>query len=204
MGRNRLTPPPRQIQSERLTRPAGIGRLSNRVPSSLTPPLSAPLRWPSQYGVRRTNRGSEHHEPRTRPGRALPGHSRPRQPRRSTSSRSCRPGPDPSLERDPVRSTAACHDHQRRPASPLVLHLSVVPRTGSHWTLGFSTTPYPFSPEFVGVSSPRGSGNYTIHNRANGHALTQVATPAEAIAIAIDRIPAALLQTSSEVPTQDS
>ncbi|MEV0352211.1 DUF6193 family natural product biosynthesis protein [Nonomuraea sp. NPDC050680] len=74
----------------------------------------------------------------------------------------------------------------------------------SHWTLGFSTTPYPFSPEFVGVSSPRGSGPYTINNRANGHALTQVATPAEAIAIAVARIPADLLEMPSETSAEDS
>lgn len=74
----------------------------------------------------------------------------------------------------------------------------------SHWTLGFSTTPYPFSPEFVGVSSPRGSGGYTIRDRANGFALTQVATLAEAIAIALERIPADLPPTPSDAPAQDS
>ncbi|MFG2004839.1 DUF6193 family natural product biosynthesis protein [Spirillospora sp. NPDC048911] len=74
----------------------------------------------------------------------------------------------------------------------------------SHWTLGFSTTPYPFSPEFVGVSSPSGEGGYTIRDRANGIALTQVTTHTEAIAVAVDRISAGLLQQPPEVPAQDS
>jgi hypothetical protein len=64
----------------------------------------------------------------------------------------------------------------------------------SHWALGFSNTPdYPFSPPFVSIDSPRGTGDYTIREWWNGPALTHVATPAEAIAIAVARIPADLL-----------
>ncbi|RBQ15799.1 hypothetical protein DP939_32800 [Spongiactinospora rosea] len=75
----------------------------------------------------------------------------------------------------------------------------------SHWALSFSTTPdYPFSPPFVSIDPPRGTGDYTIREWWNGPALNYVTTPAEAIAIAVDRIPAALLETPSEVPAQDS
>ncbi|MET9692960.1 DUF6193 family natural product biosynthesis protein [Streptomyces sp. NPDC006514] len=78
------------------------------------------------------------------------------------------------------------------------------PYTG-HWALGFSHTPDgPFSPSFVSIDSPLGTGDYTIREWWNGPALHQVATAAEAIAIAVDRIPADLLQTSSENPVQDS
>jgi hypothetical protein len=75
----------------------------------------------------------------------------------------------------------------------------------SHWALSFSNTPdYPFSPPFVSIDSPRGSGDYTIREWWNGPALHHVTTAAEAIAIAVGRIPADLLQTSSENPAQDS
>nr|WTA23885.1 DUF6193 family natural product biosynthesis protein [Streptomyces sp. NBC_00853] len=78
------------------------------------------------------------------------------------------------------------------------------PFTG-HWTLGFSSTPdCAFSPSFVSIDSPRGTGDYTIREWWNGPALHHVTTAAEAIAIAVDRIPADLLQTSSENPAQDS
>lgn len=75
----------------------------------------------------------------------------------------------------------------------------------SHWALSFSSAPdYPFSPPFVSIDSPRGTGDYTIREWSNGPALNYVTTPAEAIAIAVDRIPADLLETPSEVPAQDS
>ncbi|MFE3761032.1 DUF6193 family natural product biosynthesis protein [Streptomyces sp. NPDC059104] len=75
----------------------------------------------------------------------------------------------------------------------------------SHWALSFSHTPdYPFSPSFVSIDSPRGTGEYTIREWSNGSALHHVTTAAEAIAIAVGRIPADLLQTSSENPAQDS
>lgn len=75
----------------------------------------------------------------------------------------------------------------------------------SHWALSFSDTPdYPFSPSFVSIASPRGTGDYTIREWWNGPALHHVTTAAEAIAIAVGRIPADLLQTSSENPAQDS
>ncbi|KAB2388655.1 DUF6193 family natural product biosynthesis protein [Actinomadura montaniterrae] len=64
----------------------------------------------------------------------------------------------------------------------------------SHWALGFSTTPDDlFSPPFVSIDSPWGTGDYTIREWWNGPALHHVATPAEAIAIAVNRIPADLL-----------
>lgn len=75
----------------------------------------------------------------------------------------------------------------------------------SHWALSFSDTPNsPFSPSFVSINSPRGTGDYAIRERWNGAALHHVTTAAEAIAIAVGRIPADLLQTSSESPAQDS
>ncbi|MDF2706818.1 MAG: hypothetical protein K0R62_2470 [Nonomuraea muscovyensis] len=75
----------------------------------------------------------------------------------------------------------------------------------SHWALSFSSTPdSPFSPPFVSIDSPRGTADYTIRERWNGPALTYVTTPAEAIAIAVDRIPADLLEPPSGVPAQDS
>ncbi|WP_433381407.1 DUF6193 family natural product biosynthesis protein [Streptosporangium sp. CA-115845] len=75
----------------------------------------------------------------------------------------------------------------------------------SHWALSFSDTPhYPFSPAFVSIESPRGTGDYTIKEWRNSPVLHHVTTAAEAIAIAIDRIPADLLQTPSEGPAQDS
>jgi hypothetical protein len=61
----------------------------------------------------------------------------------------------------------------------------------SHWSLSFSNTPgYPFSPSFVSIDSPRETGHYTIREWWNGPELTRASTPAEAIAIAVDRIPA--------------
>ncbi|MEV6163284.1 DUF6193 family natural product biosynthesis protein [Streptomyces sp. NPDC052052] len=75
----------------------------------------------------------------------------------------------------------------------------------SHWALSFSNTPdYPFSPSFVSINSPVGTGDYTIRERWNRPALHHVTTAAEAIAIAVGRIPADLLQTSPENPAQDS
>ncbi|MFJ7777324.1 DUF6193 family natural product biosynthesis protein [Streptomyces yangpuensis] len=71
----------------------------------------------------------------------------------------------------------------------------------SHWALSFSDTPHPpFSPPFVSIHSPRGTGDYTIREWWNGPALHQVATAAEAIAVAVGRIPADLLRTSSGNP----
>ncbi|MEV7584701.1 DUF6193 family natural product biosynthesis protein [Streptomyces erythrochromogenes] len=73
----------------------------------------------------------------------------------------------------------------------------------SHWALSFSNTPEPpFSPPFVSISSPREAGDYTIREWAGGPALHHVPTAGEAIAIAVGRIPAELLQTSSERATQ--
>ncbi len=76
----------------------------------------------------------------------------------------------------------------------------------SHWALGFAEKPEGpnFTPPFVSISSPRGTGNYTIRERSNGPALHYVATASEAIAIAVDRIPAELLQTTSEHLAQDT
>ncbi|MER6444144.1 DUF6193 family natural product biosynthesis protein [Streptomyces venezuelae] len=45
-----------------------------------------------------------------------------------------------------------------------------------------------------------GTGDYTIREWWNGPALHHATTAAEAIAIAVDRIPADLLQPSSENP----
>ncbi|WP_131738946.1 DUF6193 family natural product biosynthesis protein [Actinomadura roseirufa] len=62
----------------------------------------------------------------------------------------------------------------------------------SHDALSFSNTPhYPFSPAFVSIGSLRGAGGYTIKDRWNRPALHHVTTAAEAIAIAVDRIPTA-------------
>ncbi|MFC5183593.1 DUF6193 family natural product biosynthesis protein [Actinomadura harenae] len=75
----------------------------------------------------------------------------------------------------------------------------------SHWALSFSNTPdYPFSPPFVSIDSPWGTGGYTIREWWNGPALHHVTTPAEAIAIAVDRIPADLRQAPPQGPAQDS
>ncbi|HEU5025488.1 MAG TPA: DUF6193 family natural product biosynthesis protein [Spirillospora sp.] len=67
----------------------------------------------------------------------------------------------------------------------------------SHWALGFAAAPdLPFdTPSFVSIDSPRGTGDYTIRQWWNGPALHHVATAAEAIAIAVDRIPADLLRS---------
>ncbi|MFC4055527.1 DUF6193 family natural product biosynthesis protein [Actinomadura syzygii] len=66
----------------------------------------------------------------------------------------------------------------------------------SHWALGFAAAPdLPFgTPSFVSIDSPRGEGDYTIREWWNGPALIQVATAAEAIAVAVDRIPEHLLR----------
>lgn len=61
----------------------------------------------------------------------------------------------------------------------------------SHWALSFSATPYPFTPSFATLEASRG-GDYTIREWWNGPALTQVPTPAEAISIAVDRLPEGL------------
>ncbi|WP_433249556.1 DUF6193 family natural product biosynthesis protein [Actinomadura nitritigenes] len=75
----------------------------------------------------------------------------------------------------------------------------------SHWALSFSNTPFSlFSPPFVSIDSPWGTGDYTIKEWWGGPALHHVTTAAEAIAIAVDRIPATLLQPSSKSPAQDS
>ncbi|MEV7508491.1 DUF6193 family natural product biosynthesis protein [Streptomyces sp. NPDC089922] len=73
----------------------------------------------------------------------------------------------------------------------------------SHWALGFSNTPEPpFSPSFVSIDSPRGTGGYTIREWGGGPALHHVSTAAEAIVIAVDRMPADLLRTSSDTPAR--
>lgn len=58
----------------------------------------------------------------------------------------------------------------------------------SHWALSFSATPYPFTRSFATLIASRG-GRYTIKEWWNGPDLTQVAAPAEAVAIALDRLP---------------
>ncbi|MEU6210903.1 DUF6193 family natural product biosynthesis protein [Streptomyces sp. NPDC047023] len=71
----------------------------------------------------------------------------------------------------------------------------------SHWALSFSSTPEPpFSPSFVSIGSPRGTGGYTIREWGSGPALHHASTIAEAIAIAVSRMPADLLQTPPERP----
>lgn len=76
----------------------------------------------------------------------------------------------------------------------------------SHWALGFTEKPdVPYStPSFVSIGSPWGTGDYTLREWWNGPDLHHAATAAEAIAIAVDRIPADLLRTSSEQPARDS
>ncbi|WP_433479654.1 DUF6193 family natural product biosynthesis protein [Spirillospora sp. CA-142024] len=65
-------------------------------------------------------------------------------------------------------------------------------------------SPTPFgTPSFVSVDSPRGDGEYTIRKWWGGPALAQVSTPAQAIAIAVDRIPSRLLQQSPNVAPED-
>ncbi|MER6443742.1 DUF6193 family natural product biosynthesis protein [Streptomyces venezuelae] len=78
------------------------------------------------------------------------------------------------------------------------------PYTG-HWALGFAErhdSPYS-TPSFVSIDSPRGAGDYAIREWRNGPVLHHVTTAAEAIAIAVDRIPADLLRTASENPAQE-
>ncbi|MEU5879392.1 DUF6193 family natural product biosynthesis protein [Spirillospora sp. NPDC047279] len=61
----------------------------------------------------------------------------------------------------------------------------------SHWSLGFAADPnLPFStPSFVSLESPRGGGDYTVKEWWGGSVLSRVTTPAEAVSIAVDRIP---------------
>ncbi|MBO2457531.1 DUF6193 family natural product biosynthesis protein [Actinomadura violacea] len=73
----------------------------------------------------------------------------------------------------------------------------------SHWALSFSDMPDSLlTPTFVAIDSPQGTGDYAIREWWNGPVLAQVATPAEAIAFAVDRIPADLLRISSDAPAQ--
>lgn len=65
----------------------------------------------------------------------------------------------------------------------------------SMWALGFAVAPNVHTPSFVSVSSPRGAGDYTVREWWDGPVLAQVATPTEAISIAVSRIPASLLHT---------
>jgi hypothetical protein len=65
----------------------------------------------------------------------------------------------------------------------------------SHWALSFSATPYPFTPSFATLLASRG-GAYTVREWWNGATLAQVATLAEAISMAIDRLPEHLASTS--------
>jgi hypothetical protein len=65
----------------------------------------------------------------------------------------------------------------------------------SHWALSFSATPYPFTPSFATLLASRG-GAYTVSEWWNGATLAQVATPAEAISMAIDRLPEPLPSAS--------
>ncbi|WP_338692665.1 DUF6193 family natural product biosynthesis protein [Streptomyces sp. Q6] len=68
----------------------------------------------------------------------------------------------------------------------------------SHWALSFSSIPHsPFSPPFVSIDSPRGTDAYTIREWWHKPVLCQVATPAEAVDVAVARIPDDLV---SEVP----
>jgi hypothetical protein len=61
----------------------------------------------------------------------------------------------------------------------------------SHWALSFSATAYPFTPSFATLEASRG-GDYTIRQWWNGPALTKVATAAEAISLAVERLPGGL------------
>ncbi|WP_285740405.1 DUF6193 family natural product biosynthesis protein [Kitasatospora phosalacinea] len=76
----------------------------------------------------------------------------------------------------------------------------------NHWALGFTEMPdAPYStPSFVSIGSPRGVGDYTIREWWNGPLLHRVTTVAEAIAVAVARIPTDLLRTSSEDPERDT
>ncbi|WP_157433203.1 DUF6193 family natural product biosynthesis protein [Actinomadura rifamycini] len=58
----------------------------------------------------------------------------------------------------------------------------------SHWALCFSATPYPFTRSFVTLIASR-DGGYTVRKRLNGPELARVATPAEAVAMAVARLP---------------
>ncbi|MBL6280299.1 hypothetical protein JMF97_29475 [Micromonospora fiedleri] len=65
----------------------------------------------------------------------------------------------------------------------------------SHWALSFSATPYPFTPSFATLLASQG-GAYTVKEWWNGPPLAQVATPAEAISMATDRLPEHLASAS--------
>ncbi|KJS61841.1 DUF6193 family natural product biosynthesis protein [Streptomyces rubellomurinus] len=61
----------------------------------------------------------------------------------------------------------------------------------SHWALRFSRLPRPFVPSFATLSAPKGGGTFRVSEwGAEGSAETRVATAAEAVAIAVDRITA--------------
>ncbi|WP_353963477.1 DUF6193 family natural product biosynthesis protein [Streptomyces erythrochromogenes] len=70
------------------------------------------------------------------------------------------------------------------------------PYSGTQSPAPGSTPDVPFSPPFVSIHAPRGTGDYTIREWWNGPALHHVTTAAEAVAIAVGRIPADLLPTS--------
>ncbi|WP_378252664.1 DUF6193 family natural product biosynthesis protein [Actinomadura gamaensis] len=75
----------------------------------------------------------------------------------------------------------------------------------NHWALGFAAPDLPYNtPAFVSIEPPRGTGDYTIRQWWNGPALHHVPTPAEAVAIAVGRIPADLLQGSSDAPASNA
>jgi len=58
----------------------------------------------------------------------------------------------------------------------------------SHWSLCFSATPPPVTPSFATLAAPRGGG-YTVQEWWDGPILARVVAPAEAVALAVDRIP---------------
>lgn len=62
----------------------------------------------------------------------------------------------------------------------------------SHWTLRFSTTTgMPFSPDLVCLSASRGN-DFSVRESWTGQVLGQTATAAEAVALAVGRLPADL------------
>ncbi|WP_440072234.1 DUF6193 family natural product biosynthesis protein [Streptosporangium sp. OZ121] len=79
-------------------------------------------------------------------------------------------------------------------------------RSDVHFRLPFSPPTMAATARCTGrrIESPRETGDYTLREGRNSAVLHHVTTAAEAIAIAIDRIPADLLQTPSESPAQDS
>jgi Family of unknown function (DUF6193) len=72
----------------------------------------------------------------------------------------------------------------------------------SHWALSFSVTPHPFTPSFATLEASQG-GDYTVREWWNGPALAQVATPAEAISMAVDRLPGDLGQGDQSMKETD-